>query len=208
MAKDISEMGMIILNKLDNMKIIQDKCNQEGSVVLTDEFRKDIIIIQDYIRMMNYDLKINEETIYALKNEIEELKNKEKNNAPIKCKCDIGDYVRDKYGNIIKIKKMEYDEEAQDYYLYGEKMLENCWNKDVVKSDYELIKIIEVGDYVNDSIVTDINCNFEYIDDDSDGGVSETNDGIRTKDEDIISDEFILNVMTKELFEKFRFNKC
>lgn len=207
MIKDMGDMEIIILNKLNHMKELQDKCDKEGGVVLTDDFRVDITGIQDYIRIMNYNLKNNEETISKLKNEIEKLKNKERNEAPIECKCDIGDYVRDKYGNIFKIRKMEYDKEAQDYYLYGEKMLENCWNKDVVKSDYELIKIIEIGDYVNGSIVTDINCNFEYIDDDSDSGVSETNDGICTKEENIISDEFILNVMTKELFEKFRFNK-
>jgi hypothetical protein len=50
--------------------------------------------------------------------------------------------------------------------------------KDIVKHSKNIIDLIEVGDYVNGYRVKQINCKLEYIDDDSDTGVNEVDNGL------------------------------
>ena len=69
-------------------------------------------------------------------------------------KLEVGMYVRTKDGKIAKF--IKYDEEDKeelvtDYYEYS-----TIWIKDVIKASYNIIDLIEVGDYVNGQVVTEI----------------------------------------------------
>lgn len=106
-------------------------------------------------------------------------------------------YVRTLNDGIIKVLYVD------DKYLrsYDDKsyLLEDLY---FVRSSFNLKKLIEVGDYVNGNKVVKINCRFEYIDDDSDYGVSEVEDGIETTEELIYFESDIKSVFTKEEMER------
>ena len=69
-------------------------------------------------------------------------------------KLEVGMYVRTNDGKITKF--IEYDQKDKnelitDYYQYS-----TIWIKDVVKASYNIIDLIEVGDYVNEYYVSKI----------------------------------------------------
>ena len=69
----------------------------------------------------------------------------------------VGDYVRTKDGDIGKIK--ENDEEIIKYCdgtLYGIGLDRNCLDREVLKSNPNITKLIQVGDYVNGFKVLEI----------------------------------------------------
>ena len=70
---------------------------------------------------------------------------------------NVGDYVRTKSGEIGKIK--EDGGELIKYCvgtLYGIDIDRNCLDRDVLKLSPNIIDLIEVGDYVNGMLVTNI----------------------------------------------------
>lgn len=62
----------------------------------------------------------------------------------------VGDYVRTKKGIIGKIKLIDNQTELKDLYLIKRKWY---YKEDFVKSSPNIIDLIEVGDYVNGSMV-------------------------------------------------------
>ncbi len=60
----------------------------------------------------------------------------------------VGEYVRTDCGTIIKVKKIEKDEETKDIWYY-EGFCLGAWKSRVVKHSPNIIDLIEVGDYVN-----------------------------------------------------------
>lgn len=83
----------------------------------------------------------------------------------------------------------------------GNDILEN----DVVKASYNIIDILEVGDYVNGEKVLEINCKWEYMDDDSDTGVNEVYDGLELQKGRIYFEYEIKSVVTKEQMEQMEY---
>ena len=72
-----------------------------------------------------------------------------------------------------------------------------------IKHSKNIIDLIEVGDYVNGCRVKQINCKLEYIDDDSDTGVSEVYDGLEIEGYPtwIYFEPEIKTILTKEQME-------
>lgn len=74
-------------------------------------------------------------------------------------KLEVGMFLRTNDGKITKF--IKYDEEDKnelvtDYYEYS-----TIWIKDIIKASFDVIDLIEVGDYVNGYKITDIDC-YEY----------------------------------------------
>ena len=131
----------------------------------------------------------------------------------------VGDYVRTKKGMIAKYigidKEYEwylFDNKIQWFYEYYRENIDfEDWDKfieeDVVKSNPNIIDLIEVGDYVNGCKITSV------YDDDSD--VNENNLkhkkclGKNIYDEDyqeyLIYEEDIKSIVTKEQFESMEY---
>lgn len=68
---------------------------------------------------------------------------------------EVGEYVRDRDGLIIRVKDIVPDEDSDDIW-YEEKILNGTWKSMIVKHSKNLIDLIETGDYVNGSKVVDI----------------------------------------------------
>ena len=71
-----------------------------------------------------------------------------------------------------------------------------------IKASYNIIDLISVGDYVNGSKVVKTHCKLEYIDDDSDTGVNEVDDGLELENGWIYFEHEIETIVTKEQFEQ------
>ena len=61
---------------------------------------------------------------------------------------EVGDYVRDCDGFIVKVNEIQDYKEDDDIW-YEEKILKGTWKSMVVKHSPNIIDLIEVGDYVN-----------------------------------------------------------
>lgn len=134
-------------------------------------------------------------------------------------KLEIGMYVRTKCG-IAKIIDIIC---GQDIKFDNDNIFENNDDKThhmydgVSKNDYffkheivgepsfDIIDLIESGDYVNGEKVLETNCNWEYIDDDSDTGVNEVYDGLQLEKNRIYFEYEIQSIVTKEQFEKMSY---
>ena len=131
-------------------------------------------------------------------------------------KIEVGEYIRTNLGHIGKvIKEYTFENgevvypEPQEWVLDNKYVLNEAemyqMGEQIIRHSKAIIDLIEVGDYVNGNRVIAINCNFEYIDDDSDTGVAETNEGVQTTGENIINDEFIKTIVTKEQFKEMEY---
>ena len=119
---------------------------------------------------------------------------------------EVGEYVRTKHGYIVKtteksnIFNLGYEEEYIDmeYEIYS-----LPFEEEIVNHSKNIIDLIEVGDYVNGCRVKQINCKLEYIDDDSDTGVSEVYDGLEIEGYPtwIYFEPEIKTILTKEQYE-------
>ena len=112
-------------------------------------------------------------------------------------KLEVGMYVRTLNG-IVKIDKIQDNvmKDTKGYLHYG----------DFVKASYNIIDILEKGDYVNGSRVVKINCNFEYVDDDADTGVNEVDNGLILENNSFIYfDSEITSIVTKEQMEQMAY---
>lgn len=106
-------------------------------------------------------------------------------------------YVRTKDGYINKIKKVnQFNVLVYGRDLFGEEL--NIPNNEITKASYNIIDILEKGDYVNGHLVkaTYLNGVTKYIKLDN---AYENGDGVRTYTEDIKS------VITKEQFEQMAY---
>ena len=61
---------------------------------------------------------------------------------------EVGEYVRDCDGFIIKVNNIVPDEDSTDIW-YEEKILKGTWKSMIVKHSKNIIDLIEEGDYVN-----------------------------------------------------------
>ena len=71
----------------------------------------------------------------------------------------VGEYVRTEYGIAKIVKKLsnkeyELDSHIMDCYIEG--FDDQLFEKDIIKSNPRIIKLVQVGDYVNGLIVNDI----------------------------------------------------
>lgn len=127
-------------------------------------------------------------------------------------KLEVGIYVRtDKVG----IKKIyEIDNNKTKYkYLYKLKNQDDdgcidlgalCENN-IIKASYDIIDLIEVGDYVNGEKVLCTNCKLEYIDDDSETGVNEVANGLELETGWIYFEHEVQSILTKEMFDNAKY---
>lgn len=119
-------------------------------------------------------------------------------------KLEAGMYVRhkpllsSKYVKINKIKEIEEKENCLHIWLEDKDLITE---KYLIKASYNIIDLIEVGDYVNGSRVMKTNCKLEYIDDDSDTGVNEVYDGLELENGWIYFEHEIKSIVTKEQME-------
>ena len=117
----------------------------------------------------------------------------------------VGDYVRDKDGCIIKVDEIQYYESEQDIWYKAENTIGGTWKSMVTKHSPDIIDLIEEGDYVNGEKVLKINCNLEYVDDDSETGVNEIDNGIELQTGWIYFENEIENIVTHEMFESMKY---
>lgn len=61
--------------------------------------------------------------------------------------------------------------------------------------------MIKVGDYVNNERVLRTNCKLEYIDDDSETGVNEVDNGLELETGWIYFEHEVQSILTKEMFD-------
>ena len=122
-------------------------------------------------------------------------------------KVKVGDYVRTKIGIGRIVKIFEYDDGSKDYYT------DNCIDDEdnsttlhrhqIIKHNENIINLIEPGDYVNGSIVNDIN-NDEYEVYEKYDWVTKKGIHLECGDEEgfiIIESNKIKSIVTHEQFE-------
>ena len=69
-------------------------------------------------------------------------------------KLEVGMYVRTKEGYICKILKLNEPFEDDGYLDHNDIRSSSIQEKNVVKASYNIIDLIEVGDYVNGDLIT------------------------------------------------------
>ena len=108
-------------------------------------------------------------------------------------KLEVGMYVRTLNG-IVKIYKIQDNvmEDTKGHLHYG----------DFVKASYNIIDILEVGDYVNGSKVVNINYDLNY---DEDIVESITIFDYSIEGNDILHNEDIKSIVTKEMFSSVEY---
>lgn len=106
---------------------------------------------------------------------------------------EVGEYVRDCDGFIVKVKEIQEYKEDDDFW-YQEKTLKGTWKSMVVKHSKNIIDLIEVGDYVNGRKVKHIRDyeDFKRLDFDDDM-------------DDTIYAEQIYSIVTKEQFTSMEY---
>lgn len=118
----------------------------------------------------------------------------------------VGEYVRTN-GRIYKVLDMDnaflyVDKEVRYSEEYNASI--DYINRDeyeIEKHSTNIIDLIEVGDYVNGEKVLQIQCKLEYIDDDSDTGVNEVDDGLELEKGWIYFEHEIKTILTKEQYK-------
>lgn len=68
---------------------------------------------------------------------------------------EVGEYIRDKDGLIIKVNEIQEYQEEDDIW-YEEKILKGTWKSMIVKHSFNIIDLIEEGDYVNGEKIIEI----------------------------------------------------
>ena len=123
-------------------------------------------------------------------------------------KLEVGQFVRNKDGTIGKIIAIDLAKPRQEKYpnhpskkWWRDKILISCYKgwittQNIIKASYNIIDILEVGDYVNGEIVTkasldNIECNYIEI------GYSYNRKGLRNKD--------IKSIVTHEQMEQMAY---
>lgn len=126
-------------------------------------------------------------------------------------------YVRTKDGTIGKIIAIDLAKPRQEKYpnhpskkYWRDKILISCYKgwrttQNIIKASYNIIDLIEEGDYVNGEKVLETNCKWEYMDDDSDTGVNEVYDGLELQKGRIYFEYEIETVVTKEQMEQMEY---
>lgn len=123
----------------------------------------------------------------------------------------VGQYVRLKDKRNItyirKVREIPQDNRYASIYLDKEANYSKGLSlKNIIKASYDIIDILEKGDYVNGSRVVKINCNFEYVDDDADTGVNEVDNGLILENNSFIYfGSEITSIVTKEQFEQMSY---
>ena len=109
---------------------------------------------------------------------------------------EVGEYVRDCDGFIVKVNEIQEYKEDDDFW-YQEKTLKGTWKSMVIKHSKNIIDLIEVGDYVNGKLVSNVDKvdNINFI---------EWDDGDMYKTE-ISNDKFIKSIVTKEQFASMEY---
>lgn len=116
-------------------------------------------------------------------------------------KLEVGMYVRTKLGEITKIIDIRRPINA-DILIFSSNLKEMFLNElglNILKSSYNLIDLIEVGDYVNDSKVIEVYFDVEeekYI------RIDKAQDGLKT----ILRNNDIKSIVTKEQFESMKYS--
>ena len=109
---------------------------------------------------------------------------------------EVGEYVRDCDGFIIKVNNIVPDEDSTDIW-YEEKILKGTWKSMIVKHSKNIIDLIEEGDYVNGKRVFEtenrINDNGEKV------VLTENYD--EWTDDGVIANKDIETILTKEQME-------
>ena len=112
---------------------------------------------------------------------------------------EVGMYVRTKVGNIGKI--IDYHGDVTDYFwgCYETDLTESLSKNyitevDILKASHNIIDLIEVGDYVNGVIVTDIKDGKPYREDYNDPYYSY-----------YIEEDEIFSIVTREQFESMEY---
>ena len=114
----------------------------------------------------------------------------------------VGEYVRNNEGYIGKIGKIFYDEQEKQNYYSCEKhnVMASGYNEQIVKHSFNLIDLIEEGDYVNGNIV------YEILDDE----IELLSGKIRKKrihfiTGHLIDEDGIKSIVTKEQFKSVEY---
>ena len=123
-------------------------------------------------------------------------------------KLEVGQFARLKSGYICKIINVNDFREPNMKYGVEANYLKDIMfigDDDIVKASYNIIDLIEEGDYVNGEKVLETNCKWEYMDDDSDTGVNEVYDGLELQKGRIYFEYEIETVVTKEQYEQMSY---
>ena len=110
-------------------------------------------------------------------------------------KLEVGMYVRTYNGIIGKIYEkigdmFTYKDSNRDYITY------DLLHSEIIKASYNIIDILEVGDYVNGSKVQEIRKNYIEIEEYS---------GLNNDEPCILKSEDIKSIVTKEQFEQMEY---
>ena len=132
-------------------------------------------------------------------------------------KLEVGMYVRTKDGYIDKIIKIDNKslngrtiqvEKGELDCCMGYEDFTDLFNPShYEKASHNIIDLIEEGDYVNSEKVLRTNCKLEYVDDDSETGVNEVDNGLELETGWIYFDYEINSVLTKEQFKNIEYRK-
>ena len=134
-------------------------------------------------------------------------------------KIEVGEWIRTHTGEIGKVFKVELAKEEREKYpnnpykgYWRDKYVTDvrrgyCTRQVIKKHSKNIIDLIEVGDYVNGHKVKQINCKLEYIDDDSDTGVNEVDNGLEIEGYPtwIYFECEIESIVTKEQFASMEY---
>lgn len=75
----------------------------------------------------------------------------------------VGEYVRDKAGVINKVTEIQDYEEENDIWYKGEKIVGGTWRSMATKHSFNIIDLIEEGDYVNGMEILHIEGDTLYV---------------------------------------------
>lgn len=129
-------------------------------------------------------------------------------------KIEVGMYVRTKHSGICKIYR-EFSEASVDVgigvlpeingFFIDKEEVNYIERKDILKASFNIIDLIEEGDYVNSEKVLRTNCKLEYVDDDSETGVNEVDNGLELETGWIYFEYEVQSIVTKEQFESIEY---
>lgn len=110
-------------------------------------------------------------------------------------KLEVGQFARLKSGYIVKVLNVK-----DDWIETDTKFITRTFPKDFVKASYNIIDVLEVGDYVNGNKVIEIEKNYKFID-----GTIRDILWTDTKMQKAIWDETIKSIVTHEQMEQIAY---
>lgn len=119
----------------------------------------------------------------------------------MKEEIEVGEYIRDRDGCIIKVKCIQEYKEDDDIW-YEEGILKGTWKSMTVKHSHNLIDLIEKDDYVNGKRVIAAE---NRINDDGEKVILLENYDEWT-DDGVIANKYIKSVVTHEQFASMQYN--